>query len=122
MIHLKNKNSMKIGLMYFSYGCKKLFVSLLLIFFGFGLYAQQSHSIHGTVASEEDNQPLAGVTIRIKGGNTGTTTNSKGKYAIQAKVVDTLEFSFVGFLQKYVGVAIQNQINVSLNPSIIVMN
>jgi CarboxypepD_reg-like domain len=43
--------------------------------------------------------PLPGVSIRIKGTTKGTSSDSLGKYQLQASQLDTLEFGFVGFEQ-----------------------
>lgn len=47
--------------------------------------------------TDENGVPLAGVSINIKGTNTGTTTNEKGEFAIDANEEDVLTFSYVGF-------------------------
>ncbi|MDR0698868.1 MAG: TonB-dependent receptor plug domain-containing protein, partial [Tannerella sp.] len=56
--------------------------------------------INGVVTGCADRQPLAGVTVRIVGTNTGSATNNNGKYQISNKrmegVIYTLEFSYVG--------------------------
>jgi TonB-linked SusC/RagA family outer membrane protein len=58
---------------------------------------KQTHEITGTV-TDESNQPLPGVTVSLKGGNTGTITDGTGKFVLRVKVESgTLEFSFVGY-------------------------
>lgn len=52
--------------------------------------------ITGTV-KDEKGIPLAGVSIIIKGTNKGTSTNTDGRFTIDAKSGDVLEFSFVGY-------------------------
>lgn len=50
--------------------------------------------------TDENGNPLAGVSINIKGTTTGTTTNEKGEFAIDAAENDVLTFSYVGFEQQ----------------------
>ena len=44
-----------------------------------------------------DGNGLPGVTVLVRGTNTGTTTNSEGQFTLDAPVGGTLVFSFVGF-------------------------
>jgi TonB-dependent starch-binding outer membrane protein SusC len=56
-------------------------------------------TITGKVVSKDDNSPVPGVTIVVKGTNTGTTSDVDGKYQIDIKTSnDILVFSAVGFL------------------------
>lgn len=52
--------------------------------------------IQGTVLNDTG-QPLPGVTVKVKGTNTGTVTDVNGKYSIVAPDDGVLVFSFVGF-------------------------
>lgn len=52
--------------------------------------------IRGRITSAEG-QPLAGVSIRVKGTSRGTTTNSNGEFSIEASRGETLVASYVGF-------------------------
>ncbi len=52
--------------------------------------------ITGRVTNEAG-EPLAGVSVLVKGTSKGTTTNADGVYTISADPGETLEFSFVGF-------------------------
>lgn len=71
--------------------------------------------ISGTVTSSEDNQPLPGVSILLKGTNTGTVTDSNGKYSIS--IPDnggTLVFSYVGYVTQEVAIGNNTTINITL--------
>lgn len=63
---------------------KKRFVLLLAcLLAGIGLaIAQTPKTISGVVISEEDNQPVVGASILVKGTSIGTTTNMDGKFTI----------------------------------------
>ncbi|AHF15964.1 SusC/RagA family TonB-linked outer membrane protein [Niabella soli] len=73
--------------------------SLLLLLFCFGLALQgysQGKAITGTVTDDKGN-PVPNVSVIVKGGTTGTSTNQDGKFTINAKSGDVLELSSVGF-------------------------
>ncbi|TLV03755.1 SusC/RagA family TonB-linked outer membrane protein [Dyadobacter luticola] len=56
-------------------------------------------SVTGKVLSKDDNTPVPGVTVIVKGTTTGTTTDIDGKYQINvADGSQVLVFSAVGFL------------------------
>lgn len=56
----------------------------------------QTKTITGNVL-DDNSQPLAGVTVSIKGkSNVGTTTDANGAYSIKAAQGDILTFSFIG--------------------------
>jgi len=69
-------------------------------------------TVSGTVS--DDGGPLPGVSVLVKGTTTGVETDFDGKYAIQAKQGDVLQFSYVGkqTVEKTVGTA--NTIDVTL--------
>ncbi|MFC3559350.1 SusC/RagA family TonB-linked outer membrane protein [Pedobacter jamesrossensis] len=103
---------------------KKTYLSLIgkwqcivaiLLFFSLNVNAQVSKTVTGKVV-DETNQPLPGVTVRIKGSNLGTSTNTDGIYTIQAKPADRLTFSMLGSLTKEISVDNQSKINVTLMP------
>lgn len=90
-----------------------------------GYSFQQSASadttvIEGTVTSEEDDEPLAGVSIRIKDTKKGTTTDEKGQYSLDTSTEDDviLVFSFVGYQAKEVPVDGRTTIDVSLQKEV----
>ena len=71
-------------------------------------------TVSGTVTSMEDNEPLPGVSIIIKGTTVGTTTDLDGKYSINATEDDVLQFSYIGFISQEIPITNQSQINVQL--------
>src|ERR1700730_5223835 len=86
-----------------------LFVQRRKLFFFFLLFLSASHfsfaqgkiTVSGTVASDSS-QPLANVSISIKGQAGGTTTGSDGRFSIQVDKGATLIFSMVGFEQQQI--------------------
>ena len=59
--------------------------------------AQQPQTVSGTVVSDVDRAPLAGVTVSVKGTTTGAVTDEKGVFTLRAAEGQTLVFSCIGF-------------------------
>jgi TonB-linked SusC/RagA family outer membrane protein len=74
----------------------------------------QSREVTGKVTSKEDGSALPGVTVRLAGSNSGTLTDDKGEYSINAKPGQTLLFSFVGFLGQEIKVTASAPIDITL--------
>jgi len=91
---------------------------LLLLFFVFcGLLLSasgQQKTVTGTVTSSEDNLPLAGVTVLVKGTTVGALTDINGKYQINASAGSTLEFRYIGMKTKEFVVGTSNVYDVTL--------
>ncbi|MCH7401295.1 SusC/RagA family TonB-linked outer membrane protein [Belliella kenyensis] len=90
-----------------------LLVTLFAISFQGEAWAQQ-RQITGTVLSAEDDLPLPGVNVRVKGTTRGAVTNIDGQYTIQASENETLVFSFVGFINQEVVAGNRSTINITL--------
>ena len=73
--------------------------------------------VWGTV-SDQAGVPLLGVTVAVKGENSGTTTNIDGQYSIAIEPEDILVFSFVGFKTIEEPVSGRREINVELEEDI----
>lgn len=79
--------------------------------------ASKEFNISGTV-TDENNQPMSGVGILIKGTSKGTTSNAEGSFKIVVPNKDVaLIFSFVGYITQEVAVGNKNQLNVQLTPN-----
>ncbi len=93
----------------------KKFTCLLIVFLSgfFAAYAQ-SFSVSGNV-TDENNMPLLGVNVIVKGEARGTTTDFDGNYTIDdLSPEDVLQFSYIGFQAKEITVGNQRTINVVL--------
>ena len=73
----------------------------------------QTQTVQGTVLDNEDN-PLPGVNVLLKGTAQGTITDIEGKYQIQAQPDDVLIYSFVGYASQEIPVNNRSEINVTL--------
>jgi len=96
---------MKIRLLLF------LFVSSTLT-----MYSQQNQ-VSGTVLSSEDNLPIVGANVLLKGQNSGTSTDFDGNYQISAEKGAVLVFSYIGFETQEVILAGQKSIQIVLEPN-----
>ncbi len=64
----------------------------------------QAQKISGKVTSEDDNKPLSGVSITVKGKTVGTQTNANGDFSIDASQGDVFIFSIIGFTSQEITV------------------
>jgi TonB-linked SusC/RagA family outer membrane protein len=67
------------------------------------LYAQNI-AVTGRVTAKEDGQPLAGVSVGVKGTSIGVQTNIDGKYALSVPGGSSITFTFVGYAPQTVAV------------------
>lgn len=85
--------------------------TFLLTLVSMTLFAQQSQ-VTGTVT--EDDFPLIGATVVVKGTSTGTVTDLDGKYALQAPGDAILVFSYTGYTTQEIAVNGQSVLDVVL--------
>lgn len=90
-----------------------LFFILLFPLFTFQVIAQEI-PVSGKVTSAEDQQPMPGVTVKIRGTSTGTITGLDGNYTITAPSNGVLVFSFVGMETQELEINGRREINVKL--------
>ena len=77
-------------------------------------WAQGTVTIKGVV-TDSQKEPLVGVSIRIKGTTSGTTTNASGSYTLQGVSRNaTLVFSFIGMKKLEIPVSGHTEIDVVL--------
>lgn len=72
--------------------------------------AKDSITISGTVL-DENNLPLPGATILIKGSKTGTSTDFDGVFSLKCKKSDHIKISYIGYETKYIIATQINSIN-----------
>lgn len=71
-------------------------------------------SVSGTVKEKATGQPLLGVSVKVKGRNTGTATDSNGAFTIDAPSGGTLIISYVGFNDQEVPINNRRTIDIEL--------
>jgi TonB-linked SusC/RagA family outer membrane protein len=81
----------------FSEKLKKCCLYAVFFFLCLPAFGQNTGNISGRVISTEDQQPLPGATVMIKGTNRITITDAEGNFTLQAATGETLVFSFIGF-------------------------
>lgn len=79
---------------------KKTAIFLMALLCHLALIAQESNALSGTVTSEGDAVPLAGVSVMIKGTTTGVVTDFDGNYEIDVVDGNVLQFSYLGFVSQ----------------------
>src|SRR5690606_20615796 len=96
-----------------------------LFLFIFLLLAQTLYSqspVTGVVVSEDDQQPLIGVTVTVKGTTEGTQTDAQGRFSLNASTDDILVFSYVSFNPQEVPVGQQRNLSVVMKPNVASLN
>ncbi|MCS6990339.1 MAG: TonB-dependent receptor [Chitinophagales bacterium] len=74
----------------------------------------QTRQLRGVVVDEQE-EPLAGVTVLIKGTSIATATDADGRFEIAVPVAGaTLVFSYVGFQTREISVTTEQQLRVQL--------
>jgi TonB-linked SusC/RagA family outer membrane protein len=90
-------------------------VKLLILVFSVlvsTVYGQQTFRLTGVV---EDNQgPVAGAAVQVKGTTTGTVTDVNGKFSINAVRGQTLVVSFIGYITQEVRVSGETSVSITL--------
>ena len=91
----------------------KLMLFGMLIMFSVSSFAQKT--INGKVLDFDNNDPLPGVNIRVKGSDKGISSDFDGNFSLNnLNENDTLVFSFVGFKTKEEVVGLRTTINVAM--------
>ncbi len=99
--------------------CKTALLLSFLIFQSFLLQTfAQGGSITGKVTNKSTTEPLSGVTVIVKGTNTGTKTDGSGNFTLTAQTGAVLKFSYVGMTDREVTVTTANAsaLNIELEP------
>lgn len=100
---------------------KKIFTELsviacfLLLLLANTTYAQNI-TVKGTV-KDEQNLPIPGVSVLVKGTSNGVQTDASGNYTINASGTSTLVFSSIGFVNQEVPINKRTSLDVKLSAS-----
>ncbi len=77
--------------------------------------------ISGTV-TDETNQPVPGVSVMIKGTQTGTVTDANGRYVLSTEAGSSLVFTFIGYTRQEVVIGSRQLVNIKLLPANTMLN
>ena len=93
-------------------------LSLGALFMTFCLMGfSQSRTVNGTVIGN-DQSPLIGASVLIKGTTAGSLTDNEGKFSVSVSPgADTLVVSYIGFATQAVSIAGQSNITITMQPS-----
>lgn len=90
---------------------------VMLILTGLSVAGEDARLVKGLVSDQQGN-PLPGVSVTVKNSGRSTLTNQSGRFVISVDPGDkTIVFSFAGFLTKEVKIAGKDVINVLLVPA-----
>ncbi|MCK3684663.1 SusC/RagA family TonB-linked outer membrane protein [Maribellus sp. YY47] len=100
---------------------KKIAILLsILLFMGNLVVNAQTRSIIGTVTSGEDDMPIPGVSVSVKGTTLGTVTNLDGRFELTVPAdAKYLLFSFIGMKNLEVEIGSQTNFAVKMENAII---
>ncbi|PWK77652.1 TonB-linked SusC/RagA family outer membrane protein [Mucilaginibacter oryzae] len=82
----------------------KVLLAVLLPFILIQTVAAQSVKISGVITAKADGLPLPGVSVSVKGKNTGGQTDVNGKFVITANVNDVLRVAYIGYTTQEIAV------------------
>jgi len=88
-------------------------VSMLALLVCLAAKAQQQQ-VSGIVR-DQSGTPMPGVNVLLKGTTFGTSTDSNGKFVLQAAPVDVLEVSFIGYKPKQISVGNQTTFDIVID-------
>ena len=76
---------------------KRLTFLLFCLLLGIGMANAQTTKVTGTVISAEDNEPIIGASIVVKGTTIGTVTDFNGAFSLDVpSSAKTLQISYIG--------------------------
>ena len=95
-------------------------ISIFVAVFCFCFVASaQNFSLSGTVVDQDQNIPLLGATVLVKGTQNGVTTDFDGNFKIdEVSINDILVVSYVGFVNSEMRITSQNNVTISLTPDV----
>jgi len=92
------------------------FLSLIFLITNIALVAAQQANITGVVR-DASGEALPGVSVRVKGSASGTTTDANGQFSIPASASDVLVFSYIGYIQKEEAISGRTSVNITMQAS-----
>ncbi len=100
----------------------KLFMFFVLSCITLGSVFAQGRKITGTVTGANDEAPLPGVSVTVKGTTRGVSTNADGKFIIIATTGETLQFTFIGYNTLAISITASDDYQVKLQTDVKLLN
>ncbi|HFA48423.1 MAG TPA: TonB-dependent receptor [Bacteroidetes bacterium] len=101
---------------------KRIYSSLIVLLMVFCAQAVfgQAKTVSGSVTDGDTGDALPGVTVLVKGTNTGTTTDVDGSFSLKVPSPESvLEFSYLGYVTQEMAVGDQQSFSIVLKPDFI---
>lgn len=95
---------------------KKICLLLSMVTMGLVVWAQTT-VVTGRVTNAATKAPIEGVSVVVKGTNSGTTTSADGTFSIDAPSNGVLSVSGIGFLSQDVSISGNNSLEIALTES-----
>jgi TonB-linked SusC/RagA family outer membrane protein len=94
---------------------RKLVPVFIFLLFTITAAFAQDRTVTGTVLSQQDGQPLEGVSVKLVGAEIGTSTGADGKYSIRVpKGKNSLVFSYLSYSSQTITIGSKNIVDVSM--------
>ncbi|HEX4851141.1 MAG TPA: carboxypeptidase-like regulatory domain-containing protein, partial [Puia sp.] len=87
----------------------------VLIFSSYLAVGQKT--VTGIIKDARSKQPLAGVSVKIKGKTTGTVTNNEGAFQLSASNGETIQISYVSYETMEISVGDLSNYSIFLQPN-----
>ena len=82
----------------------------------------QNRTVTGTVTAKDDGQPFPGATVKVKGTNSGTQSNTDGKFTIAVPPGGSIVITAVGYVSQTIVVGNQTNLKIALELSAAILN
>ncbi len=92
---------------------KKILLALTVLLVSSSMVFAQEHEVTGTV-TDPDGVGIPGISVHIKGTNTGIATDADGHYSLSVKEDGTLVFSGIGYDEKEISVSGKSVVNTTM--------
>ncbi len=86
-----------------------------LLLFPVLAFAANPITVTGTV-TDNNGEPLIGVSVIVTGNSTGMSTNIDGEFSVKAAVGDVLKFTYIGYAPQQITVTGEGPVNVVMQP------
>lgn len=87
---------------------------IMILLVNVSLFAQNSYPLTGVV-SDAKSEPLIGVNVSVENSTSGAITDIDGRYSINVKDGDVVNFSYIGYATQSITIAGQKTLDVTLS-------